>query len=159
MNDLTPKPPLSPEGHARRAAILAHAQRHLRARRRRRLATLAALALAPAITLALFLSTRPLPSPPPEPSLAATPTPPSQPRPITTPPTLTHVTFDIVRTDEDLPVPRVSDEQLIELLHHAGLTDAGLARLPGRVILTGSTLGPSQPRTRPRETPAPGGGA
>ncbi len=156
MNDQSHDTTLSAHGRARRDEMLADLRRRVRARGRRRRAALGVSTTLPLLALALLIAwpaRQPSPAPAPDfPDSPITQSPPSA-------PTLTHVTFAMVQTRPDLRAQSLSDAELLDLLREAGHADAGLARLPGRVLLTGDSLARrTDPAPDPDTTP-PGPGA
>ncbi|MFI4896892.1 MAG: hypothetical protein ACIARR_03615 [Phycisphaerales bacterium JB059] len=153
-DDLT----LSPAGRARRDEMLPELRRRVRSRGRRRRATRAALTTLPLLALVLVIAWParhpPRALPPTDPgSPTLTQTTPPGPTPT---PTLTRVDFTLVQTHPDRGASPISDAELLDLLHQAGHTDAGLARLPGRVVLTGDSLAQRRAPAPSSDPPGPG---
>jgi len=156
---------LSPEGEARREAMLGSLRGQVRARGRRRRALQAAGVATPLLALGALMGVLSLGQPTLSTEVTAGASGPSG--PIATEPNVlpefTRIAFAPVTTLADITDRSLSDDELLELLHEAG-HDAGLIRREGEFILTGTTFdavdAPERDATPPAgagaETAAPG---
>jgi hypothetical protein len=172
----TARPPLSPEGRARREAMLVELQRAVAgAARRRRAARAAAIIAPPAIALAFvftYLSSTGAPARPPiadnTPSgnlpddTTPAPIAPGDAAPVYR---MAHANFEIISvpptaqviTNPTSRARTISDDELLELLQRAG-HDVGLIRAGSRVILTDNrSKRPAEPSSQRHPSDEPGG--
>ncbi len=148
---------LSPQGQARREAMLSNLQGAVRARRRRRRAIQAGVIALPLIALGagvFVMLQRPAPESPTEPVIADK-TPPA-PGPATM--ALRHISFSEATTPATPQINTISDDELLDLLHAAG-HNAGMIRRGSEVTLTGVSIRSAPAPAEPGGSPTPDSGA